>query len=277
MIKSDILYYKKNIIISTKTSNGDTMAVNHFHPRYEIYYLLEGRRYYFINNATYEVFPSNVVLIPSNVLHKTIDSGHGYTRFLIEFDPSFLPFIEIQSLLDSVFSEHPIWNLPYTSLNQFNGLIQKIGHIAKQKEPFYESYLQAHLLELLLLLNQSMKESQLILPQSKAIHHRLSEIIQFIRLHYTEDLTLTSLAGVFNVSRNYLSRIFKKQTGFTVGEFINHTRMIEAQKLLAETDQPILEIAQSVGFNSISNFGRIFKEMSGVTPLKYRKLHKGLD
>ncbi len=103
---------------------------------------------------------------------------------------------------------------------------------------------------------------------------KVYEIIQYLKANYKRNLALEDLAEDFYISRYYMTRIFKKTTGFTIFEYIHSLRVIEAQRLLKETDLKIIDIAQTVGFANVSNFGKVFKSVAGMSPLKYRK-HNG--
>lgn len=85
------------------------------------------------------------------------------------------------------------------------------------------------------------------------------------------DLTLKKTAQKFNMSSCYLSRLFKEGTGFTFIEYLNNVRIREAQSLLVSTDYKVMDICYKVGYNSISHFGRVFKEMTGYSPLQFRQ------
>ncbi|MGB3986308.1 MAG: helix-turn-helix transcriptional regulator, partial [Limnochordia bacterium] len=72
-------------------------------------------------------------------------------------------------------------------------------------------------------------------------------------------------------SQYYLSRMFKTVTGLTLIEYLNTIRIQEAQKLLADENLSITEIASLVGYDSQTYFGRMFKRITGLTPREYRK------
>jgi len=82
------------------------------------------------------------------------------------------------------------------------------------------------------------------------------------------------LAEKFYLSPYYICKIFKESTGFTFIEYLNKMRVKEAQKLLRAKGSTVLGISEKVGFGSVSNFGRVFKEISGVSPLNFRKLEE---
>ncbi len=95
--------------------------------------------------------------------------------------------------------------------------------------------------------------------------------MDYIDFHYNEELSLGILAQNHAVSASYLSGLFKKETGMTVTDYINTTRIRQSLVLLNTTDLPVGIIASRCGFPDSSYFTRIFKKCQGKTPKDYRK------
>lgn len=83
---------------------------------------------------------------------------------------------------------------------------------------------------------------------------------------YAEPLSLQGLAERFYVSPYHLSRTFKEATGFTFTDYVNLTRIKEAQRLLRETALSVTEVAAASGFDNFSHFGKTFKNITLLTP-----------
>lgn len=96
-------------------------------------------------------------------------------------------------------------------------------------------------------------------------------IMQAIDENYTQDLRLSDLAEQFFLTAQYLSVLIKKETGLTFSELVIRKRIGLAKKLLVETDQPIQDIMEQVGYRDYSCFIRLFKKHEGCTPYVYRK------
>lgn len=96
--------------------------------------------------------------------------------------------------------------------------------------------------------------------------------INYISINLSGELTVQSLGGELGVTSDYLSRIFKKETGTTIIDYINRRRVDASLKLLNATDLQIQDIASYVGIGDISYFGRLFKRYIGMSPGKYRGL-----
>jgi two-component system response regulator YesN len=97
------------------------------------------------------------------------------------------------------------------------------------------------------------------------------KMVEYIQDHYTySDFGVTKVADAFQISENYLSQLFRDQTGLTFTDYLLKLRMERAQSLLLETELSIKEIAGMVGYNSMNTFGRAFKRYYGVNATAYR-------
>ena len=94
--------------------------------------------------------------------------------------------------------------------------------------------------------------------------------IAYIQRHYGEgSLGLDTVAEAFGYTASYLSRIFKKETGVNVVDYINEIRILTAQKMLSEGEKKVYEVAEEVGYNNYNHFSKTFKRITGVTPSQY--------
>lgn len=99
-----------------------------------------------------------------------------------------------------------------------------------------------------------------------------SPISNYLQEHYKEIHSLEELTTYFRVSKSYLCRIFRKQTGLTIVEYINRLKVEEAYKLLQETELSIHEVSMRCGFDTVIYFNRVFRRIMGVTPKDARKI-----
>ncbi len=108
----------------------------------------------------------------------------------------------------------------------------------------------------------------------RMIYHnvlRLRPVIEYIEEHFTEKIYIEKLAGMINVSPDYFTKMFRDTIGRTPVEYINGIKVNEAMRLLTETDKPIADISDEIGFCNANYFHKIFKQYMDVSPLQYRK------
>jgi len=111
---------------------------------------------------------------------------------------------------------------------------------------------------------------QLHLPQEKG------SVVDIVKKYIHENLgeqrlSREDIANFVYLNPDYLTRIFKKQTGFSISDYLQQQRIEYAKKLLIETNSPVSEVALSAGYSNFSYFSTIFKKMTKLNPMEYRK------
>lgn len=108
------------------------------------------------------------------------------------------------------------------------------------------------------------------LTQGKALN--VQQLKDYVDAHYTERLSLDSLAKKYYVSKYYMLRLFKEQFGTTVSDYILHCRINKAKQLLRFTDKTTETIGEEVGLGGANYLARMFKKVEGVSPSDYRRM-----
>jgi YesN/AraC family two-component response regulator len=96
----------------------------------------------------------------------------------------------------------------------------------------------------------------------------VNDIMEYIRKHYAEKISLTQIAERFYLTQSHVARLFKKHTGDNVLNYINRIRIENAKKLL-EDGVSVKDAADQVGYDSLNNFYKYFKRYTGTTPAEY--------
>ena len=102
---------------------------------------------------------------------------------------------------------------------------------------------------------------------ANVIHHAT----QYIRAHYAEKITLDNVAREVYLSPTYFSRIFRQETGVTFNAYLNAVRIEQSKKLLNDPSVRLIDISLMVGFDNQSYFTKVFKKITGLSPLQYRE------
>jgi len=107
-------------------------------------------------------------------------------------------------------------------------------------------------------------------PAEEQVHRIVRGALELIQERYAEELTLTSIADALYVSPNYLSSLFKAETGSTFTHHLTKARMTKAKQLLRETNLKIYAICEQVGYADQAHFSRMFKTLEGMSPYEFR-------
>lgn len=241
---------------------------NHYHDFSEIYYMAQGSCNYFIDNKIYSVMPHDIVFVQSGTIHKTVyRDGNPHKRILIGFSDDYIapPLREKVNEIfrnrfyrpsDSYFIED-IFKKLYTEY--ING-----SDISHELIFCYMTELFAYIARNV----SSDGESNNITETNTAI----SEITKYIAENYPQNITLSLLADMAGYSEDYFSKLFKASTGFGYKEFIKTVRIKAAKEMLAQSRDSVCKIAFRCGFSDSNYFSSVFKKITGLPPLKYRKI-----
>lgn len=111
--------------------------------------------------------------------------------------------------------------------------------------------------------------------KSSAICTNPNEIIDnaknYIRKHYCDDISLTSVAKYVHLNPSYFSNLFRVKTGTNFSSYLNNVRISRAKQLLLNPNIKIYEICEEVGFSDSASFNRSFKRAEGISPSKFRE------
>lgn len=122
--------------------------------------------------------------------------------------------------------------------------------------------------EYILSLKQAIQEA------SPYISDTIQSVQHYIQEHYSENITLQTLANQFFLHPNYLSKLFQEKTGRNFIDYLTQVRIENAKKLLQNTYLRIYDICEMVGYESPKYFSKVFKELTGLTPKEYRDANK---
>lgn len=102
----------------------------------------------------------------------------------------------------------------------------------------------------------------------------VQKAINYIGKNLSEDLSLDEVVDYLKLNKTYFCKLFKQNTDKTFSQYVNELRIEKSKELLQGTSLSILDIALAVGYNNANYFHKAFKERLGITPYKYRQVHK---
>lgn len=152
----------------------------------------------------------------------------------------------------------------------YEKLLSDIFYIASSSDYIRDMRINEKLNILLTLLMESSWhcESRANAPKRMEI----SRVKAFLDEHYSEKISLESVASNFFIDKHYLARLFKEQYGVTLVTYLLQIRITHAKRMLRFTDKSIEEIGLECGIGELSYFSRVFKKLEGVSPSEFRRL-----
>jgi len=247
-------------------------AINHYIDRksgagqYILIYCLEGNGRIYINDDQYNVGPNTYFIIPKNVAHRYhSDESSPWTIYWIHFRGEFAEKIYERFLENSRPAVRPI---PYDEhrIGQFEQIYAIVEHSFNEKE------MEIMSISLLYFISAMVyyKEANPAIYNTDAV----SNSIQFMKQHINGKFGIEELAAQQHISVSHYSRSFKKKTGSSPINYFNQLKIHKSCQYLYFTELSIKEIAIELGFDDQYYFSRLFSNVMGMPPSKYKKQHK---
>jgi AraC-like DNA-binding protein len=250
------------------------MDFQHFHNFYEILILLDDSGNHIIEGKLYPLKKFDMVCLRPCILHKSeYHPGPATKRLVIQFKlPFYHPVLgaELKEILKIFDTSTPIYRFDSNHQKILLEMLNEIYAHSKSESSTQTLMIHNKFIAFLSMLYHFKKHSSYT---ADAIHPSTSKtyaIAAYIHNHYQEELSLEILAKKFYLSTYYLSRQFKEVTGFSLINYIQMTRVRNAQQMLLFTDYKITDIALSCGFTSFSQFNRVFNKFCNMSPSKFK-------
>ena len=223
-------------------------------------YLVEGEVEYIFGQTVQKLHPGALIYLPfqSNHTYKGLTEKVRYIR--LDFTA-----LDYDSQETVIFSKFPLL-ITQKLDGKSEGILIELTTLCTKKNMFDQLKLNALLFEFLDRIIRITHEQTTPKSGNIAIN-----VLNYISNHYTENITAESLCSTFHTSITYIRREFKRYTGFTITDYINHYRIRQSLPLLSQSNISILDVALEVGYNDVAYFCRIFKKIMFITPLQYRK------
>ena len=246
---------------------GDWHSVPHTHNHAELFYIVGGKGQFLIEDQLYPVNTNHLVIINPNVTHTEVSLNAQPLEYIVLG-------IEGVELSISENSNGQFCILDHFESMDITSCLRNILREMEQKQPGYEDICQAFMEILIIRLMRSTGLSVPTEPQNSVGNHQCAAVRRYIDHHFKESLTLDQLAEEAHMNKFYLSHAFKQEYGISPINYMISRRLEESKYLLAETDLSMSQIAQLLGFSSLSYFSQVFRKTQGLSPMEYRQDNK---
>ena len=251
---------------------------SHYHDFNKMLIFISGKVTYLIEGKAYKLKPWDIILVSHKEIHKPIiEPVEPYERIVIWVNPAFLEkHSSSESDLSTCFAlasqrQHNLLRLRPESLGLIRVILSQLEE-ACQSRKFGSRILKNSLfMQFAVYLNREFLESSKNNTLNDIEYdENIGRIITFINENLEKDLSIGRLSSRFYISKYYLMHKFKKQTGYSVHNYILQKRLLMANTLV-KTGKPAMEVSIECGFGDYSNFVRAFKKMFGLSPRNYYK------
>ena len=250
------------------------MTTMHYHHGYELYYVLEGEREYFIGDNFFSVEDGDLVWVPTGMLHRT--EGKGATRFLLYFKDSFLRKYFSSETVKRLTSQKPYVFRPEQKYKaefeeMFYDMLKEYNRKKIHQEDYDEISVVKPLFEMLFFVYSHDNNYKKNISKP---NERMHEIVKYINNNYQNSLSIQQIAYDFGITKDHLCHMFPKYMGVTFVTYLNTVRIKAACEIMKREKDSILEIAEKCGFSSTHYFCKVFKKEKGMSPSEYRSQFK---
>jgi AraC-type DNA-binding domain-containing proteins len=267
-------YLPEHISVKRVCSNVANNTTFHLHNSFELYLFLQGDVNYWVEQSVYHLKRGTLLIFNNQEIHRVVNpSSNKYERLLIHFQPPVIePFnTEKTNLLSCFINREKGQNnavlLSDRQLDIFLSLVKKLSDALNSEKYGSDVLTRNYLMEVLIFINRLYQQNTDFLEQD-TLSGRLHDILDYIEVHLSEDLSLDKISSHFSLDKSYLGRLFKKETGSTIYNYILLKRISLAKQLLSE-GKNVSETCSLSGFNDYANFIRTFKKITGSSPSHY--------
>lgn len=253
----------------------------HYHPEFELIYISQSHGIRFVGDSVSPFTPGDLVLVGSYLPHLwrndlsyyQSDSKLEVKTIITKFTNDFLgndllnkpEFYEIKKLLDE----------SKFGISFGKDLAEKLHADFIELPELSDT--EKHIKLLGILNKLSLSENKSILSSSDMRQsttessERIDTVLKYISDNYATNIGLDDIASVACMTTNSFCRFFKKTTNKSFTQFLNEIRIRNASRILVQENLPVSDVCYIVGFNSITNFNKQFKQIMGSTPKNFRE------
>ena len=263
-------YLLENFRLFHLRSTQDTIVEYHYHEFYKLLLLVSGSGGYVVDGQRYLLQPGDVVLIGSRSVHRPeLNRDSPYERIIIYISPDFLQRESTAGCdLAEIFSPRQghVLRLKEPQRRKLFSMAAALEKDLGGEEYGRDILSNGTLLQLLVEIGRNLRRPDHLHPSPEMPENdRILELLRYIDAHLTEDLDIEQLAEEFYISKFYMMRLFRRETGTTIHSYLTRRRLYLARELI-DGGMRTTEACYRCGFRSYSSFTRAYGKYFGTTP-----------
>lgn len=263
-----------NVDISyVKSFELHDMAVQHYHEGFEIYFQVDGNRFFFLKDKQYLLKRGDIVVLLPYELHYGASAQQTcYERYTVNFKEAYFETVlgnEGKRLLLKLHAG--VMTLTKEQTIQMEALFQDLYSRKKKKSVLDEKIFCCELVLILSRIVDFCKEQE---TQAHRLPSTLTCTIDYINDNCEKKLTLDEIAEQSHLDKYYLSHLFKKNMGVSVMNYLTHVRAQKAYHYLNLPNMSVEQVAQKSGFANYGAMERAFEKIYAATPMQIKQKEK---
>lgn len=234
--------------------NRSRHRVAHFHSAVELYYVTQGTLTVWLEGVCHEAHAGQLVLCSSYMTHQ-YEGSEGYASL-----SCLIPLGNVPQLRDTL--RQSVFTVPVTDIDEGDDRIRLMKLMAEIRDGSAD-YIDTLAAALLIRLTETVG----LKPRPNEVRpEMIKEFLLYIQENLGNQLTLQKVAARFGYSASRFAHLFKAGVSMSFTEYMKWARVTNAVSMLQEGNHTLAEVAAACGFNSLSTFHRVFREVTGTTP-----------
>lgn len=248
----------------------------HWHTDGELIMPVDNTYRVVMDDGTYDLNAEDIIFIPPGELHQLYSPPSG-CRIILQFDCSLLyGFKGFDSVLNTL---HPCIVVTPSSMPDIHGelasLIMNIASEYFSDRPFKEAMVYSQFVRFFSVLGRhhiktEEKIANIKNPKQVEYIKLFVKVCNYINRHCTENIKIEDIANIAGFSKYHFARLFKQVMNMSWYDYLISRRIMQAEKLLADQDLSIMQVAMKSGFSSLATFNRVFRARKNCTPSQYK-------
>ena len=262
---------QENIVRRQTAKETDTRhsGIIHWHHRMEIVMVVKGEYCIRVDKQERLCCPGDLAVIRSGQLH-AFQNGPGCRIRIFTFDPAVLYNILPDACFPKVFITAQA--LEEAGLTRtVHRLLEEVLQEKVHQLPHHEPLMLTQLIQLYTLLMRHFGDNSPMSRQPVSQLRQFQVALEYIEIHYAENITLSQVAGAINYNSTYVSTLFVSCSGVNFKTYLDSFRIKKAVDLLRSTTDTVSDIAARCGYDNVRTFNNTFRRVTGQTPSQLRK------
>ncbi|QEN09581.1 AraC family transcriptional regulator [Oceanispirochaeta crateris] len=273
-ILDEMIIDDENFLFILDSHHRNDFSMNfHRHDFYELSFVMDGEGLcQSLEDGQIKSSPirrDNIILTDGRMPHRAVDkTGLPLEQLIIIFDKPYLDKMKDNVLIEKTLEEkNPLILSGILHTAPLKPFFREILNEMKAKESGKDSLIFSIFSRLLVQIIRAGEDTK----KAHCDDNRINRVLDYIHTNFFMNITIQTVAEISSLSLRQFSDVFKRETGRTFTQYINHLRIEKAKTALISTRLSITEIAFEIGYDDLSYFTRRFKEQEGLSPRAYKK------